>query len=133
MLDNLSPHGRFNFSIENENILIINGRGPWNKEAVAHLGDDQESLLKSLYGKPWGVLAIISGDPVHTQEASELLANIVYEDKQKGRKASALIFKDCNFPEIGKHDISKIYNKANEKYEFFDDRNAATSWLKEII
>jgi hypothetical protein len=127
------PHGTLNFSVIDNNILVIEGCGPWNKEVLTKISSEQVNLIKSLYGKAWGVLVIILGQPLHTQEASDLLANIVKQDKEKGRKASAIILKNSSSPEIGEQHLSKIYQKASEDFKFFDDNDEAVGWLKEKI
>ena len=74
-------HGEYLFSIEG-NLLIIEGYGPWNLEAIINSSDDSEDMHKKLYGTRWGVLAIIHGDPIHTPDAAELLADLVKKDKK---------------------------------------------------
>ena len=126
-------HGVLNFTIESGNILVIEGHGPWNKEVFYSINTEQTSLIHSLYDKHWGVMAIFKGDALHTPEASSLLSEIVKQDKLRGRKATALILEESNFPDIGKQHLSEIYQKATENYKFFNEKDEALIWLTKQI
>jgi hypothetical protein len=127
------PHGTLDFSVIDNNILVIEGCGPWHKEVLTKLSSEQINLIKSLYGNACGVWVIILGEPLYTQEASDLLSNIVKQDKERGRKSSAIILKNSSSPDIGEQHISQIYQKASEKFKFFDDKDEALGWLKEKV
>lgn len=125
-------HGSLSFSQEGP-ILIIEGEGPWNREAIEDSADRAEECHKNLCGRPWGVLAIIHGDPFHTPDAAELLRAIVKEDKKNGRVASALLLDNSSSPGIGSLHIAEIYGRAGEVCRTFSRRDEAVQWLKEMI
>ena len=83
-------------------LLIIEGRGPWNLEALKHSESRAQEILKKLAGKPWGVIATIYGEPIHVPEAEQRLIDLVKQDISNGRVASALIVKECDTPNFAK-------------------------------
>ena len=123
-----SSHGELTFKVE-DNIMIVEGRGPWNLEAINLSSEDARLSHDQLYGKKWGVLAIIHGDPIHTPDAAQLLTEIVINDKKNGRVASALVLDADHHPEFGKFHIGEIYGNAKETFEFFKDIESARIWL----
>jgi len=125
-----TSHGDFNFTTE-DNLLIIEGTGPWNMEAILSSAEEACDCHKKLYGKPWGALAIIHGDPIHTPDAAQLLTDIVIKDKQNGRIASALVLDKSNHPDFGRHHITDIYNNAGELFDFFETVQEAKKWLRD--
>lgn len=127
---NFDSHGVLDFHIKSENILMIEGFGPWNKEVFTSLTDEQLKLIQSLYGSSWGVLAIVYGEAIHTPDASEMLEEIVRNDKLLGRVASAIIVKDSITPIFSKDHIVNIYKAAGECVKCFEEEEIAISWLK---
>ena len=125
-------HGDLSFKVEG-NIMLIEGERPWNLEAINSSADNARTCHEQLYGKPWGVLAIIHGDPIHTPDAAKLLTEIVIRDKQNGRTASALVLDEDHHPDFGKFHIGEIYGNAGETFEFFNDINSARKWLNEKL
>lgn len=122
-------HGNFTFKVENR-LMIIEGKGPWNLEAINRSAEDASKCHKELYGAKWGVLAIIHGDPIHTPPAAALLTDLVKVDIKNGRTASALILDDSNHPVFGRHHISQIYRDAGETFDFFHNIAEAKTWLE---
>lgn len=125
-------HGTLSFIIEDD-ILIIEGTGPWNHEAIIESADAARPCHEALIGKPWGVLALIHGQPFHTPEAAELLSEIVRKDKACGRVASALLLDESSNPELGSLHIMKIYGDSGETARAFSNREEAILWLKDQI
>ena len=126
------PHGKLTFQIE-KNILIIEGSGPWNKEAILGSTIDSSAIRNVLYKSSWVVLVRIKGEPVHTPGAALLLEKIVRKDKMNGRIASAVILEDSNYYDFGKWHIGEIYQNAGETFRFFHNEKSARKWLKEMI
>lgn len=121
-------HGTIGLSLE-DRILTIEGDGPWNIESVYVSDEKVKPFTEKLAGKPWAVMVILGGEPIHVPEATELLIKIVKQDKKNGRVATAVILNQSNSPEFGKRHIGKIYSSAGEPYEFFDDEKTALAWL----
>lgn len=128
----LLAHGTLTFKFE-DNILLIEGVGPWNKEALSLSLKDSQLLARNGNVERWGVIAIMHGDPIHTLDAEKLLIDIVIKDKCNGRVASALMLDDSNHPELGRAHIAKIYKSAGEQFEFFSNFSTAKSWLQNML
>lgn len=123
------PHGKLSASIE-DNIFIIDGTGPWNKEALELATREFTALHQQLYGKKWGVLVLTHGDPIHTPDASHFLIETIKNDKKHGRVTTALVVKDCDDIKFAKIHIKDIYSKAGESLKFFDNEQIAKHWLQ---
>ena len=124
-----NSHGFFQFTVE-DNLLIIEGKGPWNKEAIIRSNKGASEIIKQLYGRKWGVLGIFHGEPIFIPGAVDALIEVVSIGKRHGRIASALILDEAVHADMGFYHISKIYRKAGEKFKFFDDIESAKKWLK---
>lgn len=125
-------HGTLHFTLE-ENILIIDGRGPWNKEALLLSVANANAVQQNRSGDKWAVLVNVTGDPLHTPDAEELLVEYIKYDKQHGRVATALILTNSTSPELGKRHIADLYNRAGEQYQFFNNSAEAKSWLRALL
>lgn len=79
------PHGEVHVHREGR-ILILEGHGPWNLEALEHSTGEAQSS-----GAPWGVMASIYGDPIHVPDAEAHLIQLVKRDIENGRVGTALI------------------------------------------
>ncbi len=126
-------HGKLEFTIRNKHILVVHGLGPWNKEVFTSVSDSQLSLIESLHGTNWAVLAIIKGEAIHTPEAGKLLTEMVIADKLVGRIATAVIVKDCMSPSFTQEHIIPIYESAGELVKCFDDDEVAVNWLTDQL
>lgn len=131
-MSNFGIHGSLSLSLEG-NILVLEGEGPWNIESLLKSGEDVVPLAKQLYGKPWGVVCTILGEPIHVPDAAQMLVEIVRSDREKGRVASALLVDNCNAPKFARNHIGEIYSQAGEVFEFFTDEQEAKRWVKQKI
>ena len=95
-------HGDFSFKVEG-NIFIIEAVGPWNVDALLNSRPDVSLVHKKLYGKKWGVLAIIHGEPIHTPAAAKMVTEIIVNDKKNGRVASAIILDESKTASLANH------------------------------
>jgi hypothetical protein len=128
----MNDHGIFSLNLDG-NILTVEGYGPWNKEAMEISFVNSEQMLK-LKGKiKWGIIAIIHGDPFHTDDAAESLIEQMREDKKRGRIATAFILKDSTAPYFGKLHFANLCAKADETCEFFNSVTDAKIWMKSIL
>ena len=125
-------HGTLHFTLE-EDILIINGRGPWNKEALLLSVANANTVQQTRSSDKWAVLVNVTGDPIHTPDAAELLTEYIKYDKQHGRVATALILTHSSSPELGKRHIAEVYTNAGEQYQFFNSSVEAKSWLRSLL
>jgi len=125
-------HGLFEVSVEGR-ILISRVRGPWNLEAVAAYRDEVNRKVEALIGQPWGVLAIVGGEPIHTPDSMQEVTDAIRFHRTLGRCATALVFVDVEAVGLMKTMMAPMYIHSNEPYYFADDEAAARSWLREQL
>ena len=126
------PHGEVCVHREGR-ILILEGHGPWNVEALQHSTDKAQPILQELSGAPWGVMASIYGEPIHVPDAEAHLIELVKRDIENGRVGTALIVEKSNSPSFATQHFSSIYHRAGDNVEVFNDINAAKRWLMKTI
>jgi len=115
------------------NILFIEGTGPWNIEKLKYMEVAAKDMLAKLYQQPWAVLCIMHGEIAFLPDAAAMLTEVIRQDKHKNRVATAIVITNSNLVCFSKGHLSKIYNDAGETFEFFDDRESAMSWLSAEI
>ena len=126
------PHGEVRIHREGR-ILILEGHGPWNVEALQHSTDKALPILQELSGAPWGVMASIYGEPIHVPDAEAHLIELVKRDIENGRVGTALIVEKSNSPSFATQHFSSIYHRAGDNVEVFNDIKAAKRWLMKTI
>ncbi|GMM70422.1 hypothetical protein MTsDn5_03740 [Alteromonas gracilis] len=126
------PHGEVRVHREGR-ILILEGHGPWNVEALQHSTDKAQPILQELSGAPWGVMASIYGEPIHVPDAEAHLIELVKRDIENGRVGTALIVEKSNSPSFATQHFSSIYHRAGDNVEVFNDIKAAKCWLMKTI
>ena len=126
------PHGEVCVHREGR-ILILEGHGPWNVEALQHSTDKAQPILQELSGAPWGVIASIYGEPIHVPDAEAHLIQLVKRDIENGRVGTALIVEKSNSPSFATQHFSSIYHRAGDNVEVFNDIKAAKRWLMKTI
>lgn len=114
-------------------IMILEGAGPWNMEALNRSADTTAAVRDALWGQPWGVIAIVHGEAIHVPDAADLLVSFISEDLLHGRVGSGLIVKDSDSPTFAANHIADIYQRAGEMFEFFDDLPSARTWVQNRI
>lgn len=119
-------------TIEN-NLLIIQGSGAWNLNAIDRSENQASQDISSLYGKPWGVLLLLKGDSIFIPEAREKLTHIIKEDRLKGRRATALVLTECSVPNIVTEHLCSLYTGAGDEFCEFDDADSAKQWLAQQL
>lgn len=128
----MREHGTLDYKLEG-NILQVEGCGPWNKEALQLFSDNIELSKKKQALSKWAVLIHVVGDPIYTPSAVKSLLVYLKSEKEHGRVATAFILTDSTSPKIGQWHISEVYNKAGEKFQFFNDIKNATIWLNGLL
>ena len=121
-------HGSIDCHIQ-DNILFIEGDGPWNLEAVEQANNQYHQLMVTLHGKVWGKVVVLIGDPIYVPNAEEYLVQSIKQDRHNGCVATAIVVEQSNSPEFAKRHISEIHTKANDVFRFFADKDEASWWL----
>ncbi|WJG08805.1 hypothetical protein [Aliiglaciecola sp. LCG003] len=121
-------HGQLSAICEN-NILVIEGTGPWNIEMLSSTDEEATKMLQELYLQPWAVLAIMHGNSTFLPDAAKKLQQIIRQEKTHNRVATAIIVTYTAHPSFSKAHLASIYQLAGETFEFFTNKEAAMDWL----
>lgn len=125
-------HGSLDLVIQ-DRILMINGCGPWNLEAVEDAYSSFKPLVETLYGSPWGSLVVLRGDPIYVPDAATFIIKTIKHERRKGNVASAILVGESNSPEFAKRHLSELHTKAGDTFRFFSDKEEAAWWLLQKI
>ncbi|MFZ6849177.1 hypothetical protein [Undibacterium sp. RuRC25W] len=133
-----TPNNQFQYQIQGQYELRIEGRmmisrvcGPWNIHAVNAYRDAAERIIQALSGAPWVLLAVLSGEPLHTAESIDELAEMIRGHRQLGRCGTALVFEGpIALARIHQLMLSKMYIMSGEPHYFANDEASALLWLE---
>lgn len=125
-------HGSLDLSIQ-DRILMIDGCGPWNLEAVKEAYSRFKPLVETLYGSPWGSLVELRGDPIYVPDAANYVIKTIIHERKMGNVASAILVGGSNSPEFAKRHLSELHTKADDTFRFFSDKEEAAWWLLQKI
>lgn len=131
-MSQFTVHGNLELVIQ-DRILMIEGYGPWNLEAVQDAYSKFKSLVGSLYGSPWGSLVVLYGDPIYVPDAANYIIKTIKQEREKGNVASAILVCESNSPEFAKRHLSELHTKAGDTFRFFSDKEEAAWWLLQKI
>ncbi len=116
-----------------DNILLVEGHGPWNLESVMESEKHMEPILKQLSGSRWGALVVLHGDPIYVPDAAAFLSKVIQAQKALGRVATAMVVEQSNTPAFSKRHLAQVFDDAGENYRFFPDKKQAKWWLIQQI
>lgn len=132
MSEAFPAHGHFALTLDGR-ILINRARGPWNTELVQAYWQAVDEAVNALSGAPWGVLAYVSGRPVHTPEARDKMIAAVKQHRQHGRCGTVQIFEDVEAAGLMRVIQTSIYEAAGEPLYFAENEAEGRAWLLERI
>jgi hypothetical protein len=125
-------HGSLELDIQGR-ILMIDGCGPWNLEAVKDAYSRFRPLVETLYGSPWGSLVELRGDPIYVPDAANYIVKTIKHERKMGNVASAILVGGSNSPEFAKRHLSELHTKADDTFRFFSNKEEAAWWLLQKI
>lgn len=125
-------HGELHIEVEGS-LLIIDGQGPWNLNAIDICVVENDKKVTDLYGKPWGVLFTAKGDAILVPEARNKLIEIIKQERKKGRVATALTIEHCSVPLMVEAQFKDLYTSAGDEYAFFTSKAQAKLWLQQQL
>lgn len=108
-------------------------RGACNAELVERIDQAMEVVLKDLAGAPWGLLATVSEEAMHTPESYAAMVAEIRKQRQTGRCATALIFDHVFGEAVVRTVLVDMYRDAGEPAQFFPDEASGKRWLLERI
>jgi predicted nicotinamide N-methyase len=127
-----SEHGSLDLHVQ-DSILLVEGCGPWNLEAVKEAYIRFVPLIETLYGGPWGALVVLLGDPIYVPDAANYIIKRIKNERMNGCVASAIMVGESNSPEFAKRHLSEIHTKAGDTFRFFSEKEEAVWWLVQKI
>jgi hypothetical protein len=122
------PHGSHQLEVQGR-ILQVHTRGPWNAEEVQRYVQSFSSCVDQLTGKPWGVLAFVYGEAIHTPESQQRMVDAIVLHRRTGRCATAVLLRVDIPPDFVRAIFTRMYAQAQEPSAFFDDEAVARAWL----
>ncbi|MFS1704250.1 hypothetical protein [Alteromonas sp. AMM-1] len=132
MVRRFSMHGSLEVRVENR-VLVLSGSGPWNSESLQLTDASIMQQVKALYGSPWGVLGLFSGEAVYVPEAIQTLQKQVSQELKLGRVATAVVLNNVQAPRLSQYQFELIYSSCGHALEFFDGEAIARRWLQAQI
>ncbi len=126
------PHGQSKIWTE-PHLLIVQSRGPWNRELVKSANETVLAEAAIFGGQPWYVLGVIFGDGLHTPDAFEEMVKALHDQQRIGRRGTALVLTDVGIKGFFRDYFAKMYATAGEPVEFFANEESAREWLSERI
>jgi predicted nicotinamide N-methyase len=131
-MGHFTVHGSLDLHVQ-DRILLIEGCGPWNIEAVKDAYGRFEPFINTLYGSPWAVLIILHGDPIYVPDAASYIVETIKNERRNGSVASAILVGESNSPEFAKRHLGEIHTNAGDTFRFFSDKKEATWWLEQKL
>ena len=128
-MSTLSMHGKFSLNCF-EQIIYIDSTGPLNIEYFHAMHKALSRLTSTFTCHNYVALLTPIDEVVSVKDAIELHANFL---RKSNTKAIAVDFSLCTSPQITKFLCKKMYGQAGIKYQFFDDRISAETWLKQVL
>lgn len=122
-------HGTAKIHLDNQ-IIVIEGSGPWNLEFFRHLHQQLIALRDKLAAKPYAILAKLHGNALPVAEAIELHSEFI----RRGQAvAIAVVLLDCQSKALTQTIFSSIYQSGSLKHAFFEDCTEASGWLEQQL
>lgn len=104
-------------------------RGPWNREMIDFFNASTGALLHELVGAPWGILAVVSEDGMHTPDSYAAMVEGIRRQRETGRCATAVILDQVFGEPMVRRVLAQMYRDAGEPATFFEDETSARAWL----
>lgn len=132
MVRRFSMHGSLSVSVE-DRLLVLSGSGPWNSESLQLTDAGIMQQVQALYGSPWGVLGLFSGEAVYVPEAIQKLQKQVSHELTLGRVATAVVLNNVQAPRLSQYQFELIYGSQGHAVAFFEQEGPARQWLASRI
>jgi hypothetical protein len=126
MSDKFIVHGNVSISID-ENILVIECTGPWNKEYFHHLHQELLAEVQKIDITNYAILLIPYGEAIATHESLEYHIEFI---RQGNTKAVAINLSHCETPNSTRNLCCSVYDATQLTYDFFDSNKQAKTWLR---
>ena len=128
----LMAHGSYDIKIE-DNILIVNARGPFNELLVQQFDRDIKGSIEHFKGKVWGSLVTYYGNGIFTPEAEEELVSITRYRVKHGMIVNASVFLESQHADLQQMQLRRVYQSCNVTFHSFSDSDSAKQWLQRYL
>lgn len=125
-------HGDIQLSV-NDGLLIIEGSGPANLEAVLCYQREAQRYRDKLNPHPWGSLVLLRGEPLLPPEAKSLLVTTIQFACTQSLVATAVVFMDVKHASTVRFFWDSVYAETELLHAFFENENDARAWLHKQI
>ena len=122
-------HGQYKLELIS-NILVIDAKGPFNKELMTDYHKNLKELIDEVQGKPWAVVLYLHGNSVMTPDAEEELRKAVEWRKSIGLSCVALITADCT--PLSARQFSAFYKGMSVECQAFGSKEQAMDWARQV-
>lgn len=125
MSNSFKAHGKFTIEAS-KHILLVDVEGPWNVEFVTQLHLEVIEKIKKVDVNNFAVLLLPRGDALSVNDAINYHTAFI---KQAKNKVIAVNLSASSMPLLTKELLEKVYKTAEMKHAFFNDTDAAKSWI----
>lgn len=125
-------HGDVSISID-DRLMIIDGVGPGNTEAVLKYQQLAKQYRPQLSDKHWASLVRLKGEPFLIPEAKAMMAETIQFAMSQKLAATAVVFQDIKHEQTVQFFWESIYVKTGIPHAFFKQEDDARAWLYEQI
>jgi len=130
----MQPLKHDHYTIEQSgNVLIVDAKGPFNKETAKEYHDDITRLVETMSGEPWGSLITFRGNTVFTPDAELQLTETTRYRQKRGMVAIAAVILNSAYADIQQMQLQRIYRDCGITFHVFSDTESAKDWLYPFI
>ena len=123
-------HGIFEIKVEG-NLLLVDATGPFNEELIIHYKKSIESCIQKLEVSQWKQIITLHQMSLFTPEAEEALTQTLINRKNRSLVACGVVIADVDGKTLVKEQMSRCYQRAEVKYQYFNSINEAKNWLNQ--
>jgi hypothetical protein len=121
-------HGFFTVNVE-DNILIVDAIGPFNEELILKYEKALESCIQTLELSSWNQIITLHKLSLFTPDAELALTQTLINRKSRGLVSCAVVMVDIEGESLVKRQMSRCYDNASVKHQFFTSLEDAKVWL----
>ncbi|MBT0585636.1 hypothetical protein [Alteromonas oceanisediminis] len=125
-------HGDVRLHIEGR-LLVIEGYGPANLEAVLYYQRSVQGFRNQLNSGPWASLVLLREEPLLVPEAKNLLISSIQRATQQNLVATAVVIQDTQYESTVRMFWESIYAQVDLTQAFFEQEADARAWLQRHI
>ncbi len=130
-----TSHGKYEVSVK-KRLLVVDATGPWNLEAAQRFDGLVRSQVSEKLdsGSSWGMIALLHGQSIYTQEATPILEELHPWRVAHGLRHIAIVHSDSD-PDVNSltnYQFDRIYESDSSRRcvtRYFTNKKEAFKWL----